>query len=284
MGAYIPHAFEHPAMIDRYGRMTGRQPVIVSSYQQWNRQPFVDSELRGVWSRGALPMIAWEPWTLSGRAFRLPAIAAGRYDSYIRRAARAAAAWGHPILVRFAHEMNGNWYPWGRVANTPRVYKHAWRHVVRIFRRLGARNVLWVWSPNIDNAGNFTFRQFYPGDRWVDWVGADGFNWGLQNDWISFTRVFAKTYHVLTHISSRPVLICETGSSQRGGSKARWVRRALRREIPRFGKVRGVVWFDEPFDGIDTRVNSSRSALRAFRIGVASPRYSLSRELLLQAR
>jgi Glycosyl hydrolase family 26 len=285
LGAYIPHVFEHPGMIDSYGRMTGRRPVIVGAYEQWKHQPFVRSELRGVWERGALPMITWEPWTLSGRAFRLRAIAAGRYDAYLRRSAKAAAAWGRPVLVRFAHEMNGNWYPWGRggPGSSAGAFKRAWRHVVRLFRRQGADNVLWVWSPNIDNSGQFPFRKYYPGDAWVDWVGPDGFNWGLRNEWNSFTKVFAKTYRSLRHLSSRPMLICETGSSEHGGPKARWVSRALRTEIPRFGRIEGVVWFNERFNGIDPRVNSSRSALRAFRAAAASPRYSLTRQLLLLA-
>jgi Glycosyl hydrolase family 26 len=45
--------------------------------------------------------------------------------------------------------MNGNWFPWGRGRITPRVYKAAWRHLVRIFRAEGADNVKWVWTPNV---------------------------------------------------------------------------------------------------------------------------------------
>lgn len=284
LGAYIPHALEHPGMIDRYGRSTGRRPVIVSSYKQWKQQPFVSTELDGVWGHGAVPMITWEPWTLSGRSFPLRAIAAGRYDGYLRRSALAAAAWDRPILVRFAHEMNGNWYPWGRGVrgSTARAYKHAWRHVVEIFRREGADNVLWVWSPNINNSGKYPFRQYYPGDAWVDWVGPDGFNWALGREWKSFSQVFARTYAGLSRLSSRPMLICETGSSQRRGrSKAAWMRRALKLEIPRFERIEAVVWFNEKFNGIDPRVNSSRRALSAFRSVASTPRYALPRSQLL---
>jgi hypothetical protein len=283
LGAYVPGATWHPGSIDRYGRQVGREPVIVSSYEPWTVQPFVHRELSSAWRRGAVPMITWEPWSWAGgRRFPLRAIATGRYDGYVRRAARAAAKWKHPLLLRFAHEMNGNWYPWGRGhGNTAAVYKRAWRHLVRIFRREGASNVMWVWTPNVDNSGKYPFRGLYPGDAWVDWVGLDGFNWGKKGEWTSFRQVFGHSYGELTQISRRPVIIAETGSTQGGGNKAAWVSRALRREIPRLRRIHAVVWFDERFNGIDTRVDSSRASLRAFRSAARSSRYAMDRSRLL---
>jgi hypothetical protein len=226
-------------------------------------------------------MVTWEPWTLEGRGFPLRAIARGRYDDYARRAAISAREWGRPILLRFAHEMNGTWYPWGTDGNTPRVYKAAWRHLVGIFRAAGADNVKWVWTPNVDGDGQYPFRPFYPGDAWVDWVGLDGFNWAKSGEWESFTDLFGSSYDTLSAISPRPVIISETGSSQSGGDKSAWVASALRREIPSFSRIRAVVWFSDTVSGVDFRVDSSPAALRAFRSGIASPRYDLTRAGLL---
>jgi Glycosyl hydrolase family 26 len=285
LGAYIPHASYQPGRIDRYGKLVGRKPVIVSYYRPWTEPAFVRSELAGIWNRGAMPMITWEPWDWEDhhRHFPLAAIAAGRYDAYVRRSARAAAAWGRPVLLRFAHEMNGTWYPWGsgRDGNTPADYRHAWKHLVRTFRRYGADNVQWVWAPNVNNSGKFPFRKYYPGDAWVDWVGLDGFNWASRGDWNSFTSIFADSYDNLTQITSRPVMVTETASNQSGGDKAAWVASALRREIPKFTAIRAVVWFTEPFGGVDARIDSSRAALHAFRAAAASPRYSMTRGELL---
>jgi membrane-bound metal-dependent hydrolase YbcI (DUF457 family) len=282
-GAYIPKADQHPALIRSFAKRVGREPVIVSSYKRWRSRPFVRAELRSVWGRGAVPLVTWEPWTLSGRGFPLRAIAHGRYDSYARRAAKEAAAWGHPILLRFAHEMNGNWYPWGqgRDGNTPRIYRAAWHHLVRIFRSAGADNVRWVWAPNVNGGGSYPFRKYYPGNKWVSWVGLDGFNWARRGEWQSFTDLFGSSYDALTRLSPRPVMIAETGSSQSGGDKAAWVSSALGQEIPRFSRIRAVVWFSDVVSGVDFRVNSSRSALDAFRSGIASPRLGLTRPALL---
>jgi hypothetical protein len=284
LGAYIPEALWRPGRIDSYARLVGRNPVVVSVYIRWPSLPFVRAALEEVWKRGAVPMITWEPWTLADRGFPLQAIAAGRYDRYIRDAAQAAAAWGHPLLVRFAQEMNGNWYPWGagKAENTPGLYIRAWRHLVGIFRGYHARNVQWVWTPNEDSSGRYPFQVFYPGDRWVDWVGLDGYNWGSAGEWNSFTAVFASSYNSLTRLTSRPVIITETGSSQTGGDKAAWVTSALRREIPKFIGLRAVVWFDARFNGVvDARVNSSRAALEAFRRAAGTPQYALTRSELL---
>ena len=65
------------------------------------------------------------------------------------RWARALAAFGGPVRLRFAQEMNGDWYPWGAGTNgnTPAEFVRAWRHVHDIFTAAGATNVQWVWSP-----------------------------------------------------------------------------------------------------------------------------------------
>jgi hypothetical protein len=278
LGAYVDSQYQ-PRRIDRYARMVGRKPVIVGYYKQWKFRLFKRAELAAVWNRGAVPMVTWEPWHLDGRGISLRAIARGRYDRRVRRAARTAVRWGRPILLRFAHEMNGNWYPWGRgrKGNTARVYKVAWRHLVAIFRRFGANNVSWVWTPNVNPRGKYPFRGLYPGDRWVDWVGFDGFNWAFRGEWDSFTALFGRSYNTLARMTSRPMIVAETGSSESGGDKAAWVSSALRREIPRFSRIRAVAWFSRPANGVDLRVNSSRAALRAFRTAIASPRYGETR-------
>ena len=282
-GAYIPKADQHPALLDSLAHQVGRAPAIVGSYKRWRLRPFIRTELQAIWSRGAVPLITWEPWTLAGRGFPLRAIADGRYDNYVRRAGKSAAAWGHPILLRFAHEMNGTWYPWGRGrdGNTPRVYIAAWRHLVRIFRSVGADNVGWAWTPNVDGGGQYPFPRFYPGNKWVDWVGLDGFNWASRGEWQSFTDIFGSSYDTLSRMTSRPMIVAETGSSQTGGDKAAWVSSALSKEIPQFSRIRAVVWFSDRVGDVDFRVDSSQASLRAFRSSIVSPRYGLNRGALL---
>lgn len=283
LGVFLHNSYEHPGLYDRYARQVGREPAVIGSYKTWSIPAIDRPRLNAIWSRGALPMVTWEPWGGHGKVFSLADIAAGRYDRYIYRAAAAAAAWGKPLFMRFAHEMNGDWYPWGRGSNgnTPRLYIAAWRHIVRAFRASGAENVIWVWAPNQNFSGRFPFRQYYPGDRWVDWVGLDGFNWARSPRWQSFTEIFAGSYNAMVGMTAKPMMVAETGSWEDGGSKAEWVTNALTQELPLFDHVRALLWWSVRDPRGDLRVDSSKPALGALRTAAASPQYSGTRDDLL---
>ncbi len=264
--------------LDAFKARVGRSPASVMWYQTWSEPLFYSSQMAEVDKRGSVPIITWEPVEASG-GVPLRQIASGARDDYLREAARAARAWGKPFFVRFAHEMNGGWYSWGRRGrNRPADYVRAWRHVVHLFRQEGATNVRWVWSPNVTGYGVARFERFYPGDRWVDWVGLDGYNWGSHKSsgWRSFRDVFYRSYRRLVDTTAKPVMIAETGSPEQGGNKAAWIRSGLRRDIPRLmPRVRAMVWFDREKEA-DWRVNSSTASLGAFRGAVLSRRFALS--------
>ncbi|HWA54648.1 MAG TPA: metal-dependent hydrolase [Solirubrobacterales bacterium] len=274
LGTYIRGIEDSPGLLDRYTQEVGRPPAIVGAYKRWDVQPFYAPELEQIADRGAVPMIGWEPWNEADHGFRLAAIAKGHYDDYITRSAREAKAWGGPILVRLGQEMNGSWAPWQRGVNgtTGPRFVAAWRHVVGIFRHVGATNVSWVWCPYVNN-GKLPFMNFYPGDKWVDWLALDGFNWGEPTAWQPFPKIFDTSYRALAHLARKPIMIAEIGSDESGGSKAAWLRRTLNHQLPRLKRVKAVVWFNAT-DGADFRVDSSPDALAAFREGIGSPLYS----------
>jgi hypothetical protein len=274
MGAYVRGADSHPGKIDRYAGKVGRRPVVVGIYRDWGSGPVLEpDQLEQIWRRGAVPMVTLEPWTASLRS-----IARGRHDSYIRGMARRASRWGKPIFLRFAHEMNGNWYPWG-TATAAATYKRAWRHLVRVFRHNGASNVLWIWCPY--SSDHLPFSSRFPGGRWVDWVGLDGLNWGGSFGWHSFAEIFANPYRRLTRLSHKPVILAEVGSGTVGGSKAGWLRRALFHTLPRMRRVHALLWWSASDPRGDIRVDSSGSALGVLRHALGRHRFQLKRQGLL---
>ena len=283
LGVFVPEAFSHPGRVAAYGRQVGRQPAFVLSYKNWSIEPFYQPELERLWRGGAVPLVTWEPQTESGEGIPLREIVAGRYDTYIRKSAEAAAAWGKPLMVRFAQEMNGGWYPWGYGVggNTPGQYREAWHHIYWIFRNHGATNVRWVWSPNEDAGGGHPLAVFYPGDEFVDWVGIDGFCWGGTIGWPSFTTIFASTYDRIAAITSKPVMVAETAAGATGGDKAAWIASALEREAPAFPRLRALAWYDAEDPQADLRVDSSPASLTSFRRAISSQRYAGTRSTLL---
>jgi hypothetical protein len=285
LGAYISGAPWDSAKLDEFAILTKTRPSIVMWYQDWVHpgvREFDPTKMDAVAARGAMPMVTWEPGDHRADAtqpdFALRTILAGRHDAYIRQWARDAARWGKPMYLRFAHEMNGDWYPWspGVNGNTRAEYTRAWGHVVGLFTEERAVNIRWVWSPNVACRRCSSFADLYPGDAVVDWVGLDGYNWGTSQSWShweEFVPIFHASYHTLTTLTTKPMLFAEIGSSELGGDKAAWMRRALLVDIPTsFPRVQAVVWFHEAKE-TDWRVNSSPAALAAYAAAAASPTY-----------
>src|SRR5919107_5641105 len=83
---------------------------------------------------GAVPRLTWQPrYTAVGSQadFALTKIADGAHDSYLTSHADVVASWSKRLYIRFAHEINGDWYPWspGLYGNTAADYVAAWRHI-----------------------------------------------------------------------------------------------------------------------------------------------------------
>lgn len=272
--------------LSSFAARAGVTPEIAMYYQDWN--PHWSTALLNprftdpISADGSVPMVTWAPMLdtknpVYQSKYAPKRIASGAFDHYIDRAAREAAAYGKPFFLRFAHEMNGSWSPWGAHVgkNRPRHYVRMWRHVVSIFRREGANNVRWVWSPNIYLTKNIApFRRFYPGDRWVDFVALDGYNWGATrgSGWTSFRETFRSGYRAMRRLTHKPMMIGETASAEKGGNKSRWIR-GIAPALDEMPAVRALIWFDRKKE-TDWRINSSRSAQEAFRNLAGSAQFS----------
>ena len=266
----------------------GKAVSIVMWYQQWgltNGWQYIQTYwMNDVRAHGSIPLITWDPWDPSNpspyqSAYALQNIINGNFDGYITQWAQESKAWGHPYFLRFAHEMNGNWNPWSEQVNgnKPGQFVLAWRHVHDIFTRLGVTNVTWVWSPNIDFSTSTPLAELYPGDAYVDWAGMSGYNWGTVGAWHvwqSFSSVFSQTYNDILNITSRPIMITETASTEQGGNKASWISDAFVTQLPHnFPRIRAVVWFNE-IKETDWRIESSAGAQAAFAAAVQSGIYA----------
>jgi hypothetical protein len=270
---------------------------IVHAYVGWGSE---QSHLSRAWldavaDAGAAPMVTWEPWEKEpGRfedpdqpEYRLARIAAGDFDDYIDDWAATASDFGDTILVRFAHEMNGFWYPWSVTENdnTPADYVAAWRHVHDRVRRAGADNIQWVWAMNTlsglpDEQQALDVESFYPGEDYVDWVSVIGFNYGTSRPWSvwrSADEILRETYELLTELGP-PVMISEIGTVAQGGDDAAWVRDAMEVLADEYEEVAAVVWFSGPrADDIDFRLRGDR--LEALRDVLAETDHWLTRPL-----
>ena len=117
-------------------------------------------------SRPPRPARARCRWCRSTRiTSSLASIAAGKYDGFLSKYASEVRTYRHPVILSFGHEMNGNWYSWGYRHTSPAVFVAAWRHIVTIFRAIGASNVTWLWTVNIMDTQHGRIPAPAPGGR-----------------------------------------------------------------------------------------------------------------------
>lgn len=257
-----------PENVTRFESQLGRRLDVDHRYYSWTTS-FPTAVERWDIDNGRVPLITWEPWETT-----LDAIVRGMYDPMIRERARAMRSFGSPIFLRWAHEMNGDWYPWdGYHNNTPGTtdgptkYTMAWRRIHDIFSSAGATNVVWVWCPNrmsFPTEPWNDFRNYYPGRAYVDWVCIDGYN-RYVDDWKSFSEIFRPVYSA--YAGKKPIMIAETASIEgvTAAAKARWIRNAQSAVKASFPAIKAFLWFHIRKDGYDWRANSSERSFAAFK-------------------
>lgn len=277
-GLVEPDWPSNPSEVSNAESLAGRHASIIENYVHWGSYGSFDSsrdELTATVNHGSVPMITWMSDDASGKdqqAYDLRTIAAGGQDDYIRSWAVGLRSLGARVMLRLDSEMNGFWMPYAPYyqndGTTAADFVNMWRHVHAIFDSEQVTNVVWVWSPNVEYGGVQPMRPLYPGDRYVDVMAVDGYNWGNTNGkrWQTFSQIFDHTISVMEGISNRPLMLGETGSSEVGGSKAAWIQDMFD-QIAYRGDIHGFIWFDIVKE-TDWRIGSSPSSASAFARGL----------------
>jgi hypothetical protein len=85
-----------------------------------------------------------------------------------------------PVIFRPFHENNGNWFWWGKGRCTPAEYSALWRFTVSYLRdTLNVHNLLYAYSADMFES-ELQYLERYPGDEWVDILGAENY-WDFQS-------------------------------------------------------------------------------------------------------
>ncbi len=233
------------------------------------------SQHRKILRAGALELL-----DMSSGTILLHDIAGGKYDPWILNWAKQARAFGHPLFLRWDWEMNGTWFSWATTPGkqAPADFVAAWRHMHDLFVSVGAKNVNWVWCPNVAFNGSTPYAQLYPGPAYVDWTCLDGYNKGGQYS-TTFTNLFGASYHALLRLApKKPIMIGETASVEDSGKKAAWISNALAALPSHFPRIKAFLWFNWNINEDGTTwqwpIESSPAALAAFERGIASPYFA----------
>ncbi|MDB6173276.1 MAG: beta-mannanase [Chthoniobacteraceae bacterium] len=285
-GAYIDFGDKEESVtleaIEKFERMVEKHQAIVASSSYWGEQTFPEANVRLISRHGSIPLIFWSPWDkpyVESRGidkYSLTSIIAGEHDAYLDMWADKAREFGQPMIVSFANEMNGSWFPWSGVLyggekvvsidppvdgkpevyhyQGPETFKKAWRHVVDRVRARGARNIQWVLHLMVysdPQEGWNLAEEYYPGSEYVDWLGLSlyGSQFPGDKEWAPFFPLLDWPYTELTLIDpDKPIMLCEWGVAELPhlGSKADWFRDGLRlMKTPKFSRLKAIVYWHE---------------------------------------
>ena len=274
VGAYVNYDGWNLNTIDQFNADTARNATTVNVFSSFNSDWSSLSQQAGnVVSRGAVPLITWMPYNKDDPDSNVLAeITQGQWDAYITNWIEGLKSWRSTysdsekpsVMLRFGHEFNGTWYPWG---NKPEDLKSAWRYLHAKFADAGLNDVVgWVWCANnvdVDSYNDIT--AYYPGEDVVDWVSIDGYNWGSNysfSSWKSFDETFSQMYvKMVTDFPNKPVMLAEVSSAephdvpdatwgQDGDdsdaleSKEAWTADMMRSVQENYPAIKSIVWFN----------------------------------------
>lgn len=202
--------------------------AIVHSFAPWGTAPSTAyAQVKAIAADGSIPLLDWDGCPANSTTSDLDQeIAAGDYDIYIYNFASQLAAFGGPMFLRWFWEMNlkGHQGCAGGTnkAHNEEYYTKAWIRMWAIFhgeivppmsvyKPLDVRNVSFVWCPDVagtDWAKPAQATQWFPGEAYVDWIGADGFT-GSK----TFPQLFGSWYN-WAEGEGKPLMIGATGADQ----------------------------------------------------------------------
>lgn len=265
-----------------FERATGRSVAIVHSYHR-GRQLFPTAQEIGIARNQRRPHILFLNWKPEdGHTWR--AVAAGAVDGEIdREALYLTTHFSNRFFLTIHHEPENEVRPEAGSGYTAADYRNMFRHVVLRLRSRGMVNAITVMDYiGIPKWGvQSWFGQIYPGDDVVDWIGEDQYTRAeptyYHGDFAEMVNRTEKrypgwpgfyTWEVRAH-PGKPIMLSEWGLfywAREPGYADRFLATVLK-ELPRYPRIRAIVYFDSPNippRGYSTSVSSSASSLASF--------------------
>ncbi|KNE58922.1 hypothetical protein AMAG_04456 [Allomyces macrogynus ATCC 38327] len=188
---------------------------------------------------------------------------------------------GVPLMLRFAHEMNGSWNPWGQ---HPEKYRETWKRLAKAVRAKAPMTSL-VWSPNgpqgypwssetyaakpgsadyaamdtngdgVVDANDDPYSPYFPGTDYVDWIGGSIFHFD--------TYPFGKNEMPKANSALDMVM---------GGNVSTWsiAKFAKDRNLPFGAFETGIIYYPKPVSG-ETGTDVNRNLKRAWLAQLLDP-------------
>ncbi|MGC4853036.1 glycosyl hydrolase [Micromonospora sp. DT4] len=280
-GMYSPanagNGWDHGKAITDVEAQVGRKFDIVHRYHDFSNAgsngAFPDAYEQEQMRQGRLMFFAWESRDFSAdTTLKWSDIYSGRQDATIDAVAGRIRAAKVPVFMGFDHEPEDE--P-GKGSDADFV--RAWKYVYERFAKAGADNAVWVWTM-MGWSGHYSrYAGLYPGDRYVDWVAYDPYNFHVCNGstvWKSPSTTVDGFYRWLDENgvgAGKPRMLAEFGTNfdaKDPGAKQRWFQE-FPAALKAHPKIKAAIYFNSP--GMTTRtatcdmtMNHDASAVAGF--------------------
>ena len=278
-GEVLPAAKGVPKYGTLYGAISGSETLshkgITSFYVELEEQSARSFEgLISPFADGSRAILINYNFKGEGDAAR--AIPGGKYDSLIDDSLSFIGTLSCPVLLRIGGEMN----VWTNTV-APGDFIKAYEYIAVKARKLCPKVSL-VWSPNYVSAWGVDMADFYPADKYVDWVGVSlYYKYSVPEkitSWVEWAHqgrfadpvICAEEVISVARAHKKPVIVTEGGAAHNTGDAAqeKWaaakVAKALSTLDMVFPEVRAILFFDREINGNDYTISGAvRTAANA---------------------
>jgi hypothetical protein len=288
-GAALPQYWSDPQLkqqFDAFKKYSGKRSAVVTWFASLYEMGRMTSwrqnyamNLDRVRKMGAVSLIKFSvqdyAYDRTKKIATLRDISLGTYDAYFQEFAATVKDFGGPVFISVNHEMNGTWYPYSQdyagSGTTATEFIASWRRIVDVFRKAGANNVEWVWSPNVPDVGAVSAAKYYPGDEYVDWVGVSFYSGNTADALDPIYKTYA---------ARKPIFITEWATAPEKNrynpaypGDAKWVAQIFRALDTKYPRVKAISWFQYDKEDGNYLLQRVSEQQQEYSSDVQSPRY-----------
>ncbi|GIF07970.1 glycoside hydrolase family 26 protein [Actinoplanes siamensis] len=271
-------------------KASGRTAAIFHQYHKGN-EPFPTKAEIAMTNDPARPRVLLENWKIAyGTTWA--AVAQGKQDARIDAFAARAKAYGKKFFLALNHEPENDVVARAGSGMQAKDFAAMYRHTIQRLRAKGANNVINVVAlmGNEKWMAQSWWKDLYPGDDVVDWVGLDsyvsvekGYHFG---DFASLLDRKAKGgaqgwYDwATTKHAGKPIMIAEWGAYHKVGrhTDKSAVYNSVVAQLKKRPAIKAIVHFDTKHDDEgdrDISIDSSAASLASFRRLASNPIFNV---------
>ncbi len=281
------------AQVQAFERTTGRPVDIYHGYHS-GAQLFPTANEIALTQQPKRPrmlVLNWKPDT--GKTWRQ--VAAGAMDAQIAREAQYLKThFRKKFWLVIHHEPEEEVKDRPGSGFTAADYRAMFRHVVGRFRARGARNILFtvVFMGFSGYTSKPWFKDLYPGDDAVDWIGYDPFAKSNITDYSNLVNKVAAKEQTIgfpgfydyaeRYFPKKPLMLTEWAVLEKPGDPARKPEffRSVGKQFEKFPRIKALTYYNARHaenmpDGGNTSVDATAAALKAFRELAKEPEFNV---------